>query len=160
MMEINPGLMLWTIINFILFFLLLKKFAWGPITKALDAREKGIKDNIESAQKARAEADKYLANYQKQLAEAQNEAQKIIAKARQDAERVRDELVSKSKLEADSQLERARKQIDLESQEAVNRIRAEMASLVIASAEKVIGRSLELKGQDQLIQDCLKGMEN
>ncbi|MBT7616071.1 MAG: F0F1 ATP synthase subunit B, partial [Calditrichaeota bacterium] len=134
MMDLHPGLMLWTIISFVLFFFLLKKFAWGPIIQALDAREKGIKDNIQAAEVARIEAEKSLEEYKKQLTESQAEAQKMIADARRDAERVREDLLAKSKAEAEDQINRARKQIELEGQEAVNRIKSDIADLVIDSA--------------------------
>ena len=160
MMDLHPGLMLWTIISFVLFFFLLQKFAWGPIIQALDAREKGIKDNIQAAEAARIEAEKSLEEYKKQLTESQAEAQKMIADARRDAERVREDLLIKSKAEAEDQISRARKQIELEGQEAVNRIRSEIADLVIYSARKVIGKSLDAEDHRQLMLDSLKENPN
>lgn len=152
--------MIWTIISFVILLFILKKVAWTPILKALDAREKGIQDNIDAARLSREDAEKALEEYKKQLAEAQTEAQSIVSKARKDAERVREDLLAKSKQEAENQVERARKQIDLESQEAINRIRAELASLVVASAEKVIGKSLSMDDHERLIMESLKENSN
>ena len=157
MMNLEPGLMIWTIISFLIFLILLWKFAWTPILKALDAREKGIQNDIDSAKTAREEAKSALAEYRKQLTDAQSDVQAILSKARQDAERVREDLLAKSKQEAEMQIERARKQIDLERQEAVTQIRAEVAGLVISSAEKVIGKSLDIADHERLIMDSLKG---
>lgn len=152
--------MIWTIISFVILLIILKRVAWNPILKALDAREKGIQDNIDAAKLSREEAEKSLEDYKKKLAEAQAEAQSIVSKARKDAERVREDLLAKSKQEAEKQVERARKQIDLESQEAVTRIRAELASLVVASAEKVIGKTLNMDDHERLIMESLKEKTN
>lgn len=160
MMDLHPGLMIWTIISFVILLFILKRVAWTPILKALDAREKGIKDNIEAADAARQEAEKALVEYKTQLAESQVEAQSIVAKARQDAERVREELVTKSKQEAEQQIERAQKQIELESQEAIKKIRAQVAELVTESAEKVIGKVLNSEDHQRLVLESIKENPN
>lgn len=156
MMDIHPGLMIWTIISFVVLLIILKKFAWTPILAALDEREKGIKDNIEAAKKAREEAEQSLTVYRQKIAEAQAEAQMIVVKARADAERVRDELIEKSKADAQSQIERARKQIELESEAALKAIRTEISSLAIFAAEKIISRSLTPEDHRRLATDGLK----
>lgn len=160
MMNIEPGLAIWTIITFVIFLFILKRFAWNPILKALDAREQGIKNDIQAAKNAREEAEKSLEEYRRKLSEAQVEAQAVVAKARRDAERVREELLAKSKREAEAQVERARKQIELERMEAVNQIRSEIAGLVIASAEKVIGKALSAEDHRRLIAEGLRENPN
>ncbi|MBC8344194.1 MAG: F0F1 ATP synthase subunit B [Bacteroidetes bacterium] len=160
MMDLHPGLMIWTMISFVIFFLMLRKIAWGPIVKALEAREKGIKDNIEAAEAARNEAEKSLVLYKKQLAEAQAESQKVVAKARQDAERIGEELKAKAKLDAQAEVERARKQIGLERDEAVSSIRTEIASLVVESARRVIGKTLDSDDHKRLIAESIKESSN
>ncbi len=156
MMDIHPGLMIWTIISFLILLVVLKKLAWTPILAALDEREKGIKDNIEAAKLAREEAERALADYRKRLAEAPAEAQGIVAKARLDAERVREELIEKSKADAQALVERARKQIEMESQAAIKAIRAEIAELAVIAAEKIISRSLTPEDQRRLAVEGLK----
>jgi F-type H+-transporting ATPase subunit b len=156
MMDIHPGLMIWTIISFLIFLWILKKFAWTPILKALDERELGIKANIDAARVAREEAEAALAEYRKRLAEAQVEAQGVVAKARQDAERVREELIAKSKSEAENLVERARRQIEQESQAAINQIRSEVAVMTIIATEKVIGRALTPEDHKRLAMESLQ----
>jgi len=160
MMDLHPGLMIWTIISFVVFLGLLWKFAWTPILKALDAREKGIKDNIEAAEAAKAKADKSLEEYKRKLAEAQAEAQSIVAKARSDAEKVGEDLKAKAKTDAQAEIERARKQIELESQEAINRIRAEVAVLVIDSTTRIIGKTLDSDDHKRLILESIQENPN
>lgn len=156
MMDIHPGLMIWTIISFVLLLVILKKIAWGPILKSLDEREKGIKDAINSAADAQAAADRTLDEYKIQMAEARTEAQSIIAKSRQEAERIREELISKSKEEAESLVEKAAKQIDLERQDAINQIKSEIATMVVDSASKIIGRTLNEEDHKRLILDSIE----
>ena len=152
-MDIHPGLMIWTIISFVILLVILKKFAWTPILVAIDEREKGIKDNIEAARKAREVAEQFHAVYRQKLAEAQAEAQGVVSKARADAERVRDELIEKSKADAQSQIERARKQIELESEAAIKAIRTEISSLAVIAAEKIINRSLTPEDHKRLAME-------
>jgi len=156
MMDIHPGLMIWTIISFVILLIVLKKVAWTPILKALDEREKGIKENIEAAKLAREEADRALADYQRKMAEAQAEAASVVSKARQDAERLREELIEKSKAESQALVERARKQIELESEAAIKAIRAEVAELAVVAAEKIINRTLTPEDHKRLAAEGLK----
>lgn len=160
MMDLHPGLMIWTIISFIILLVILRNVAWKPILGALDAREQGIKDNIEAARLAREDAEKSLKEYKKQLAESQAEALKMIADARQDAARVKDDLSQKAKKEAELLIEKSRKQIDQERQEAINSIRAELADLVIFSAEKIINKDLNNADHKRLIIESLKENSN
>jgi len=160
MLDLYPGLMIWTIVSFLILLFILKKAAWTPIVKALEEREKGIKDDIESARSAREEAEKSMDDYRKKLAEAQTEAQKVVEKARHDAERVGEELKAKYKADADSQLEKARKQIELEKQAAINEIRGEIATLAITAAEKIITKNLNSEDNRRLVMEGLKESEN
>ncbi len=155
MMDIHPGLMIWTIISFVILLIILKKLAWGPILNALDEREKGIKDSIKSAAEAQEAANRTLDEYKTQLAEARAEAQSIISKSRQDAERVRDDLITKSKDDAQALIEKAGKQIELEKQEAINQIRSEIATMVVDSASKIIGKTLNVEDHKRLILETL-----
>ncbi len=160
MLDIHPGLMIWTIVSFLILLVILKKAAWTPILKALDEREKGIKENIETAKLAREDADRSLEEYRQKLSEAHTEAQSIVSKARQDAERVGEELKVKHKTEADAILDKARKQIDLERQAAINEIRTEVANLAISAAEKVVGKTLDSEDHRRLVMESLEENPN
>ena len=160
MMDIHPGLMIWTIISFLILLVILKKFAWTPILKALDERELGIKNNIDAAKKARDEAEQSLTEYRRRLAEAQAEAASVVAKARQDAEKVSQELLEKAKSDAQGQIERARKQIELESDAAIKAIRSEVGQLAVLMAEKVIDRTLTPEDHKRLAAEGLKAGAN
>lgn len=160
MLDLHPGLMIWTIISFLILLFILKKLAWTPILAALDEREKYIKDGIEAARKALEDAEKSVEEYRRMIAEAQAEAQAVIAKSRQDAEIIGNQLKAKFKAEAESLLDKARKQIDLESQAAINEIRNEVANLAISAAEKVIGKALDSEDHRRLIIEGLEENRN
>jgi F-type H+-transporting ATPase subunit b len=152
--------MIWTIISFLILLFILKKFAWTPILAALDEREKGIKDNIEAAKAAREEAEAFLSGYRTRMAEAQAEAQGIVAKARADAEHVREELVEKAKADSQAIVDRARRQIEMESDAAIKAIRNEVADLAVVAAERIIGRTLTSDDHKRLASDALAGDRN
>lgn len=156
MMDLHPGLMIWTVISFLAFLFFLTKFAWNPILKALDAREKGIKDDIAAAKNSRESAEKMMVEYQEKLKNAHSEAMTLVANARADADRIREKELAKTKEDANQMIEKARKQIELESQAAINQIRTEIAGLVISSTEKVIGKALSEKDQLRLINESLE----
>lgn len=160
MLDLHPGLMIWTIISFVILLFILKKFAWTPILAALEEREKNIKEGIEAAKKAREDTDRSVEEYRKKMAEAHAEAQSVIAKARQDAELIGTQLKTKYKTEAESLLDKARKQIDLERQAAINEIRNEVANLAISAAEKVIGKVLDSEDHRRLVIEGLEENRN
>src|SRR4030043_1837074 len=82
LVDINPGLIFWTVITFLLLMLILKKIAWKPILAALDQRENAIKESLEKAEKAKDEAQRILYENQANLAKAEEESKKIIEQGR------------------------------------------------------------------------------
>src|SRR5690348_8467502 len=101
LLQPDTGLMIWTVVTFVLVMLVLTKSAWKPILDAINAREAGIRENIERAEKANVEANGLRERYEAQLAEAQRKIQEMVSQARADGERARAELVAAAKAEAD-----------------------------------------------------------
>jgi len=151
----NLGLMAWTLIIFVILAFVLTKFAFGPITKSVEARERALEDAITSAQRDREEAARLLAEHRAALDASRGEAQKIIADARVAAERVRAELVEQAHAEQASMLERARQEIESEKARAVADLRREAVDLAIAGAGKVIERNLDQASNRQLVESFL-----
>src|SRR5689334_13520725 len=83
-MDLRPGLTIWTAITFLLLVVILSKFAWGPIVKMLDERERTIREAIDEAKKERADAERALSEQKATLAGAQREAAALAQKSRQD----------------------------------------------------------------------------
>src|SRR5512143_2700812 len=100
-MDLNPGLTLWTVITFLILILVLAKVAWGPIVRMLDERERTIRDAIDQAKKERAEAERLLAQQKDSLAQARREAADLAKKGQQEVEALRAELTARPRKEAD-----------------------------------------------------------
>ncbi|MFA5405691.1 MAG: F0F1 ATP synthase subunit B, partial [Ignavibacteria bacterium] len=100
LLSVNPGLIIWTIIIFVLLLILLKKIAWGPLIKALNNREDTIKTSLENAEKQMKESQELLEQNKKVLSEANAQAQKIITEGREIAGKLRDDIVNKANEES------------------------------------------------------------
>jgi F-type H+-transporting ATPase subunit b len=154
--DINPGLTLWAAITFIVLLFVLGKFAWGPIVKLLDEREKTIREAIDSAKKERAEAERMLAEQKESLVRATREAAEIAKRNQQEVEALRQELTARARKEADELVASARKQIVEEKSKAVVELRGMVADLAIDAASRLVKSSLDDKAQRQLVDDYLK----
>jgi len=149
------GLMAWTLIIFVVLAIILSRFAFGPITAAVRAREQALEEAIAGAKRDREEAAKLLEQHRAALDASRGEAQKLIADARVAAERVRAELVEQAHAEQASMLERARQEIESEKARAVADLRREAVDLAIAGAGKVIDRNLDQAANRQLVESFL-----
>ena len=158
--TINPGLTIWTLVIFALLLVILAKTAWPAIMKAVEEREKRIKQHLDDAAKANAEAQRLLAEYQAQLASARAEAQDAVAQGRQAGEKVREEMVAKGRGEQEELLERARREIALERDRALAELRREVVELSIAAASKVIEKNLDSEADRKLVQDYLSALHS
>jgi len=151
----NLGLMAWTLIIFVLLALVLSKFAFGPITAAVRAREQALEEAIASAKRDREEAARLLAEHRAALDASRGEAQKLIADARSAAERVRAELVEQAHTEQTNMLARARKEIEAEKAGAIAQLRREAVDLAIAGAGRVIDQNLDQAANRKLVESFL-----
>jgi F-type H+-transporting ATPase subunit b len=154
--DINPGLTLWAAITFLLLVVVLAKFAWGPIVKMLDEREKTIREAIDSAKKERAEAERLLAEQKASLAQATREAAELAKRNQQEVEALRLDLTAKARKEAEELVAGARKQIIEEKSKAVTELRGMVADLAIDAAGKLVKASLDEKSQRQLVEEYLR----
>jgi F-type H+-transporting ATPase subunit b len=149
------GLMAWTLIIFVILAFILTKFAFGPITKSVEARERALEEAINAAKRDREEAAKLLDQHRAALDASRAEAQKIIVDARAAAERVRAELVEQAHGEQANMLARARQDIESEKSNAIAQLRREAVDLAIAGAGKVIDRNLDQAANRQLVESFL-----
>ena len=151
----NGGVMVWTLVIFIVLLLVLSKYAFKPITKAVEDREKALADAIDAAQRDRDESNRLLQDQREQIATARNEAQKIIADARAAAEQVRGKLIEQAHGETGELLDRARREIVAERDRAIADMRLEAVDLAIAGASRVIGKNLDDSSNRQLVESFL-----
>ncbi|MEI7704850.1 MAG: F0F1 ATP synthase subunit B [Deltaproteobacteria bacterium] len=157
-MDLNPGLTLWTAITFLFLILVLWKFAFGPIAKMLAERESTIRDAIDSARKEREEAEKLLAQQKDALVKAQRDAAEIAKRNQQEMEVFRSQLTAQARKEADDLVALARKSIEEERKLAVAQLRAEVADLAVAAAARIVKSSLDEKTQRQLVAEYIQDL--
>lgn len=158
--SINGGLMVWTIVIFTTVFLVLWRFAWGPILAALAAREKGIQDSLDEAKARQEEAEKLLEDHKKQLSEARGEAQAILAEGREAADRLRKELEGKAREESEAIITRARAEIEREKEAAVQALRKEAVDIALAAASKLLHQKLDGELDRKLVMEYVDGLSD
>ncbi|MGA2139744.1 MAG: F0F1 ATP synthase subunit B [Verrucomicrobiia bacterium] len=152
------GLQIWTLVAFVVLLVLLAKFAFKPIAQALDRRSETIKKSIDDAEKQRAESKKLMEDYQKQLAEARNEAGKVIEEARQLGERVRKEVVEKANTEASAAVQRAQEEINRQKDKGIQEMKDTVADLSVQIASRVIEKEVNEATHRQLIDNLIKDL--
>jgi len=153
--DINPGLTIWTGITFVILLLVLKRFAWGPIVRTLDERERTIRGAIDSARRERAEAEKLLAAQKEGLAQAQREAAEIARRNQQDVEALRQELTGRARKEAEELVAEARRQIAEELVRARADLRSQVVDLAIDAAGRLVQASIDAPAQRRLVEEYL-----
>ena len=151
------GLIFWTSLVFILLIFLLKKFAWGPILKAVDDRNNSINEALSSAEKAKSEMERLSADNKKILNEALIERDSIIKEARHIKDQTIAEAKNKASIEAEKIISSAKEQIKNEKMKAITELKNDVADISIQMAEKIIKTELrDAKSQKKLIEEDLK----
>ena len=159
LIDVVPGLMIWTLIAFGITFYVLRRFAFGPIQKTIDDRRERIQKAIEEADRAREEARALLEQHRQLIARAKTESGEILAETR----KVADAQMARAKGEAETErqrrLEDTRKQIDAETARAIDQIRAEVADLTVEATQRVVGKVLDRDDQRRLIDEAIDGLD-
>jgi F-type H+-transporting ATPase subunit b len=155
----DVGLMIWTLLAFLVALFILRKYAWPAITEALDKRQRAIEESIETAERARAEAAGLLDEYRERLKEARSQADEIVARARKAGEVHERESLEDAKAKRDELIEQTRRDIEAETRRAIQEIRSEVADLTILATEKVTRKSLDDADQRRLVEDALSDLD-
>ena len=156
LLSIDATLLWATIVVFALFAWVLGKFAWGPLLKIVDEREKTIRDQVDSAQQAAADAKDLLVQHQEMLRGAGREREEILQKAVKEAEQVRADLVTKARADADQVVSKAREQMQREKDLAIAELRAQVADIAVEAASRIVKSSLTDEAQRKLVDDYIK----
>ncbi|MCS7077322.1 MAG: F0F1 ATP synthase subunit B [Bacteroidia bacterium] len=147
----EPGLFIWSVLIFLIFFLLLRKLAWKPITEALAKREESIANALQEAEKARQEMAKLKADNEKLLNEAKLEREKILKEAREMKESIIEEARQNAKIEGDRMIQKAKEVIEAEKNMALQQVKHQVAVLSVEIAEKIIRKKFENPAEQQAI---------
>jgi F-type H+-transporting ATPase subunit b len=159
LLQPDPGLIIWTIVIFLGLVSVLKKFAWKPLLEALRKREEGIRKAIDDASAARQTADQLKAQYERELAQAQDKAQGFLVQARGEAQNVRDQMIKEAEAEARRLSEQTKRQLEEEKAKLSRELRQEVAGLSVRVAEKLLHHAMNAKEQESLVQGFLKDLE-
>lgn len=152
----SGGTIFWTTVTFLLLLFVLTKVGWKPVLSMLDEREKKIRESLELAEQAKAVSQQTLAEQTQLLEAARKEAQELLARNRKAAEATRDELVKKAQSEAEQLIAKARREIDLSRDKALEEIRDLAVELSMQATNKLIGKSLDARDHQALIDESLQ----
>jgi F-type H+-transporting ATPase subunit b len=158
--SVEPGLMIWTMVTFIVVLIILRLTAWKPIMKGLQDREKNIEGAIAEAARIKTEAEALFAKYQEMLEHSKDEARAILDEARKDGVILQEELRNRARQEAEEFKSRAHREIELQKDAALKEIWQQTASLSTALASRVLGRTLQASDQERLVKELLEGMQS
>jgi F-type H+-transporting ATPase subunit b len=151
-LEFKPSLALATLIVFGLLLLVLWKFAWGPLSKALADRERSQEETLRAAEHARSESERLLTEHRAQMAQAAEQVRALLDQARRDAEATSADIVRKAQTEAESSRDRARREIETARDQALSEIWTQTADLAVTVAGKVLSRELGDSEQRRLVE--------
>jgi len=153
------GLMIWTLVLFLFTMWVLSKVAFPKIQEALDKRAKTIAESLDAAERQRKESDELLAEYRGRLAEAREQADDIMARARKSAETFEAEAAVAGKEKREDLVNAAKRDIEAETRRSLDQIRREVADLTVLATEKVTRKSLNAEDQRRLVEEALSEVD-
>ncbi|MFZ1729772.1 MAG: F0F1 ATP synthase subunit B [Bacteroidota bacterium] len=155
LLALEPGMLIWTFITFTLLLWILKKFAWKPLLGALENRETKIREDIQRAEDARADAERMLAEHRKLLQNSELDARKILDEAKSTAEAIKQGIVESAHEQARLMTAQAKAEIQREKDTALSQLREEVADLAIRAAGKILGEELDADKHRKLVDDFI-----
>jgi len=159
LIQVTPGLMIWTIVAFFITFFVLKRYAFGPIQKLIDERREQIRRSIEEADNARDEARRLLEEHRQLIGQARGEAEQILGEARKTRESMEQRMREDTENERQRRLEETRKEIAAETARALEQIRSEVADLTLEATSIVVGRKLDSDRDRELISEAIGSLD-
>jgi F-type H+-transporting ATPase subunit b len=159
LISVTPGLMIWTIVCFLITLFVLKRYAFGPIQTMIDQRRERIRQSIDEAEHAREEARKLLEEHRSLIGEARRDAEEILSEARRVADAQRERVKEETEADRQRRLEDTRRQIEAETQRALGQIRAEVAELTLVATAKVTGKVLDDADHRRLIDEAVASLD-
>ena len=159
LISVTPGLMIWTIVAFLLTLFVFKRFFFGPIQKMIDQRQEHIASSIKAAEDARAEAQDLLEEHKKLIGQARSEAESILTEARKTGQAMEQRMKDETETERQRRIEETKKEIAAETTRALAQIRAEVADLTLEAASRVVGKTLDAERDRELISEAIAGLD-
>ncbi len=159
LVQPDPGLFIWTILTFLVLLALLTRFAWRPLLEALESRQEMIRKSLDNARQGKEDLERLHQESAQIIRKARADAEAIVSQSRSDADRLREEMKQKARAEAAGLVRNAERQIQLETERALQQIRHEAVDLSVMIASKIIQRNLSKQDNERLIEEALKQVE-
>ena len=159
LIDVVPGLMVWTVVTFALVLLFLRRFAFGRIQALIDARRERIREALDEADKARAEARELRELTKKEREEAKADREQILDETRREAQARFEQARKQADEDLQRRLEENRKEIDAENRRLREQIRRDVVELTLLASEKVTGKVLDADDQRRLIDETIEDVD-
>ena len=159
LISVTPGLMIWTIVCFLIALFVLKKYAFAPIQSMIDARREQIRRSIDEADKAREEARNLLEEHRKLMTAARSDAEQILAEARKTGDAMEKRMRDETEAERQRRLEETRREIAAETARALEQIRSEVGELTLKATAIVVGQKLDADSDRELISQAIGSLD-
>ena len=155
LLRFEPGLMIWTVVTFVLTLLVLRKIAWIPMLAALDDREQKIHDALTQAEKANKLAEEAIAQAKRDSSEGLRKSEQMVASAKEEAEHLRAKMLEEAKAESQKTIEQGLRRIEAEQRSAMQELRRTTADLAIQAASKLVQSSMTPEEQRRLVDEFI-----
>ena len=159
LLDVNPGLVIWTTITFLVVFVVLRVFAWKPIAGALDARAEKIHADLDRAEEVKRDAETKLEEYLQKLDGLRQEGQEIIAEGRKDAEELKQKILDEARQEAEEIKARGLRDIQLAMDKALERYHQDITNMSISVAGQILGKELSAADHERLIREAIENVK-
>jgi len=160
MLELNPGLIVWTIVTFVIVLIILRALAWKPLLGALTDREEKIRSSLVHAEEAQKQAQQLLEDHKRQLALAEEQSQRVIKEGREMGERLKSEILEKANASSRHMIDQAQEEIRREKDSALAQLRTEVADLAVAAAGKLLDANLDTAAQRRLVDAAIQDLHD
>jgi len=149
-----PGLVS-QLVNFLLILIALRFLLWKPFLRVMDERKRRIEEGLQASEQAAQAAEQSQEESRRALEEARAEGRELIARSQETSARLREELEAQARRDAEQIVTRARAEMAVENQQAIQALRSEFADLAIRAAERVVGQSLDRAAHQRLIDEVM-----
>lgn len=158
MIEINPALLLVQAATFLFAILILWRFLWKPLAKFMDKRTRAIELDIANARKSREQAEELEAQYKGRIAQIDEETRAILRRAADDSKQLREKMLADAQEEARRLIQNAGRQIETDKRHAIRELRAETVRLAMLIAERALKQSVDQEVQERLVREFVAGL--
>ncbi|MCB1193150.1 MAG: F0F1 ATP synthase subunit B [Leptospiraceae bacterium] len=160
LLSVNPGLLFWTLVTFLIVVIILKMFAWNPIIHALDERADKIHGDIDRADKLRKEAEEALESYREKIANANKEGNAILEEAKNDANNLRNKMLEETQQEIRTLKEQSLRDIELSKQKAVQEIQEQVIELSVSIAGQILEKKLKTEDHVAFVNNEIEKLKD